>query len=165
MVVRHNRIASLGFLTLLICSVFNASALASEIAPIELQLTVTWGVVNNSKIPLFNIAITNVSTAQIRVLDVRNRTDFVDSYLDVQIVPLDRNFELSRAISDPNEINEIDFVELSPGEILEFKSIMLPIDYRELVPGQYIAQGVYRIAPTRRPLEIYKSDEVIFEMK
>lgn len=158
-------IIPLSLLILLTWPVFNAPAIASETPLIELQLTVTWGHERNLKIPLFNITITNISTITTRALDIRNRPDLIDSYVDVQIVPWDRSFELSRMIADPNVINETDFIKFAPGDILEFKSIRLPIDYRELVPGKYIAQGVYRIDPIRRPGEIYKSDEVIFEMK
>jgi len=68
-------------------------------------------------------------------------------------------------ISDPNIIDDADYVWLAPGESVEFKAIKLPIDYRELVPGKYTAQGVYRIDPIRRPLLIYKSEEIVFEME
>lgn len=134
-------------------------------ASIEMALTLTWGVKDKQEIPYFNITITNVSIERISVVDIRNRLDFIDSFLDVEIVPTDNSFELSRMISDPNTVTDADFVELDPGEVLEFKLIELPIDYSELVPGKYVAQGKYRIDPVRRPFEIYKSNELIFEMK
>lgn len=161
----RRKIALFACLALLTWSVGNATAAATETPPVDIELTLTWGGEGSEKIPYFNMTITNVSTTPIRALDIRNRSDFVDLYCDVQIVPLDRSFELSRAISDPNVINDTDYVELAPGEKLKFKSILLPIDYRELVPGKYVAQGVYRIDPIRRPREIYKSEEVIFEME
>lgn len=131
---------------------------------IDMKLTITWREDSDLRIPYFNIIITNISGTSLRALDIRERPDFVDLYCDVVIVPLDANFEIERFIADPNVINETDYVELNPGESLEFKSIVLPIDYRVLVAGKYKAHAVYRIDPINRPKEIYRSDEIIFEI-
>lgn len=131
---------------------------------IDMKLTVSWREDADPRIPYFNIKITNVSDMSMRVLDIRERPDFVDLYCDVVIVPLDMDFEIERAIADPNVINEADYVELAPGESLEFKSILLPIDYQTLIPGKYKAHAVYRIDPVNRPKEIFRSDEIVFEM-
>ena len=165
MAVHWRNVVLLVFFASLTWAAQYGPAVSGDAKLIDMKLTLTWGKEGNYEIPYFNIVITNISDKRVRALDIRNRPDFVDSYVNVDIVPLDRSFELSRAIADPNEINDNDFVELSPGEILEFKSIILPIDYREIVPGKYVAQAEYRIDPVRWPLEIYKSDEVIFEMK
>jgi len=153
------------FLLLLMLPAGNPVEAASDLPPVEIKLTLTWKSEENGKIPYFDMAVTNVSDTPIRALDVRNRPDFIDSFCDVQIAPLDKSFELSRMISDPNIIDDADYVWLAPGESVEFKAIKLPIDYRELVPGKYTAQGVYRIDPIRRPLLIYKSEEIVFEME
>lgn len=154
--------AILGFA--LLSTNVNANAMADE-RLLNLHLTVSWGKVNGEKIPFFDIKITNISHTPIRALDVRNRPDFIDSYCDVQITPLTRDFELSRSISDPNIINDTDFIELAPGQSVEFKEIILPIDYRELVPGRYKAYAIYRVDPIRRPNETYRSDDILFEVK
>ena len=165
MQVHHFKSTLVGFLVLLILLVGNPVTAATDSSPVEIRLTVTWNSGRSGKIPYFDMAITNVSDTPIRALDVRNRTDFIDSFCDVQIAPLDESFELSRMISDPNVIDDTDYVWLAPQETVEFKAIQLPIDYRELVPGKYTAQAVYRIDPIQRPLLIYKSEIIIFEME
>ena len=132
---------------------------------IEIQLNVVWHENNRGNPPYFDIVITSISDMNVRALDVRNRPDFVDAYLDVVIVPLSLNFELERSIADPNIIDETDFVQLAPGDVLVFDSIVLPIDYSALVPGTYKAHAVYRIDPINRPNEIYRSEEVIFDIE
>lgn len=150
--------------TIIMISVCFDVIAATDIPLVDLQLTVKWGDDEKEKIPNFQITVTNISGAPIRVLDIGSRLDLVDSFCDVIIVPVDQDFELSRAISDPNVITEKDFVILSPRQSIEFVSILLPIDYRELVPGKYLAYAVYEVDPLNRPNEIIRSDDIFFEI-
>lgn len=144
---------------------YNDAIAAEDLPALKINLTISWGEMNKKKTPYFNMTVTNISSELIRALDVRNRRDFIDSFCDVVIIPLNQNFELSRSISDPNIINETDFVDLEPGGILEFSSIILPINYQDLIRGKYMAYGVYRVDPLHRPNEVYKSESIVFEIE
>lgn len=164
--VRYMKQAGFLLLTaLLIWPATSASVGAENPRRIDIRLAVHWADEAKHKFPYFDITVTNITGKPVRALDIRDRRDLIDAYCDVQIVPLDASFQFLREISDPGIIYPEDLIELAPGESLEFKSIELPIDYSQLVPGRYSANAVYRIDPFEHPYEVYMSEAIVFEVQ
>ena len=131
--------------------------------PLTFEMTVAQTDGEKGREPLFNFRIVNVSDLPLRVLDVVARPDLHDAYLETVIFSVRPRVELGRFIADPGFIDDDSFVQLAPGEMLEYALPLSQTVYGMLPPGDYQAYGGFRPDPLdEQGLGYYLSTPVEF---
>jgi len=111
--------------------------------------------------PQFVITVSPIATAQ-RILKFAERSDLRHNYAEVIVTASRKRVEVPRFISDPGPTSEGDYVQLNPGQRLEFKHDGMPYALTELPPGNYSA--VVRLRADWR-LEAVTSNTVSFAVE
>jgi hypothetical protein len=144
--------------------VFASTLLTLEIA-MAAEIEVTLGpqvqTVKLGARPRFVVTVSPVSTTQ-RIMKFAERSDLRHNYADLTVTQNGKRVEVSRIISDPGPTSDSDYIQLNPGQRLEFGHDGLPYILTELPPGKYSAVVVLR--PDWR-LEAATSNAVSFTVE
>ena len=108
--------------------------------------------------PQFVVTVSPITTTQ-RIMKFAERSDLRHNYAELIVTENGKRVDVSRAISDPGPTSDGDYVQLNPGQRLEFKHDGMPYTLTELPPGNYSA--VVRLRADWR-LEAATSNTVSF---
>lgn len=127
----------------------------------EVRLELSREQAKYSIFPQFKVSVTNKSNKAQRILNVQNRPDLHGTYCQIRIESVDRNLEFGYAFSDPNIVEDSDYIILSPNETIDFtieseQSLPENVDLK----GSYRAYAAYYVDLIR----VYKSNYITFNM-
>jgi hypothetical protein len=133
--------------------------------PVSLSLKAIRTEVKAGTRPAFQLSVKNVSGNTQKVLDIRKRHDLQDTYFDLDVLKDGKEVLMPRAISDPGDIEDQDWVSLPTGASVTFTLSSFAGAWERLPPGSDKARVRFWQNPSASHTTSFYSPEAEFGVR